>query len=974
MSAGGRAGRRHEQAGHEPWTRPEREYFSRSINFNAKGRGAPGGGAVDWVGQVAKLNAKFGNGRTVVGAQRWYASGSIDDESQCDDRPKEDRTAWTDDEDALLKRLGPKLGTAGLETWAAIAKHFNSRTGQGMRGRWRWLCSLDRSLRKRKTTDARSQRDADEHTNLSSSDDGGGPAGEGDYEVDAIVGKRIWFGMVQYRVRWLGYSAAEDTWEPCDHLAPVTDKVAAFELDFEAKANSASRRQEGITHIGKDPARRKKGKALAGGGAAAPETDDGELEVQRIIDVRLRFGDKQYRVRWLGFPDPGHDTWEPVENLVGSMALVNSFEAHRKDEGLARALQRQLMGMRSAPKNAGGGDATIETDVESTCSQRTLGSSRLTAAARPTERRRRKPASPKKTGASGSRTMGAAGLKELPAAAGEAGGAYARTRQQRNQGRSSEYFGVTKNASKHRATIDWRAYLMDNGQTVLERRFATELEAARAWDAAARRHWGSGAHGRRRNRGGTGLKQVWLNFPTQEEQNVVAAAAAQPNKEPDPPEENSAEPESDERASRGTKGETGDEAAAPTTGKGGEGGSGEAAGSATAVTAGPTFQKHIKGAKRAARMAADTRQDAPAAEGKVATDPPHKRARVAATAAGAAAAAATAAAAVPPVAAAAPRGRTKILPEEQERPSQDAVGIQASPATPPPVLDQRSASGGQPKQQKAELLCQAGAVYDDGTLPAELREGARNAAVGTSVEVASTELAFLRSWCPGIVTRGYEPQTGTMLVTYEGFAADSGFGLLREEVHVWRVRLAHRRPVAGSLGSFARGADPAAAPQTIVDAFVDGLWWEVSHKALPLPCVSTVFLSKTVPFMRSCTTHEALLMHPCHADGTELLPDVAGGTLSPRHWKVRFPAHQEDGDQVSISVRHCCLAAVLLHSNCCCLLTVPSRPVPPRPAPPRPAPSVCLPFLATLPACPSLRPCLSALPCDPACSGCERPD
>eukprot|EP01051_Picozoa_sp_SAG22_P009942 SAG22_NODE_864_length_6788_cov_2.700553_2_plen_249_part_00 len=35
-------------------------------------------------------------------------------------------------------------------------------------------------------------------------------------------------------------------------------------------------------------------------------------------------------------------------------------------------------------------------------------------------------------------------------------------------------------------------------------------------------------------------------------------------------------------------------------------------------------------------------------------------------------------------------------------------------------------------------------------------------------------------------------------------------------------------------------------------ALLQGWWWEVSRKALPLPCVSTVFLSKTAPFLAVC--------------------------------------------------------------------------------------------------------------------------
>lgn len=35
-------------------------------------------------------------------------------------------------------------------------------------------------------------------------------------------------GQVLYRVRWLGYSEAEDTWEPIEHLMNVRKAVDKF--------------------------------------------------------------------------------------------------------------------------------------------------------------------------------------------------------------------------------------------------------------------------------------------------------------------------------------------------------------------------------------------------------------------------------------------------------------------------------------------------------------------------------------------------------------------------------------------------------------------------------------------------------------------------------------------------------------------------------------------------------------------------
>lgn len=39
-----------------------------------------------------------------------------------------------------------------------------------------------------------------------------------EYPVERIVAHRLTKGHVQYRVRWYGFDATEDTWEPREHI------------------------------------------------------------------------------------------------------------------------------------------------------------------------------------------------------------------------------------------------------------------------------------------------------------------------------------------------------------------------------------------------------------------------------------------------------------------------------------------------------------------------------------------------------------------------------------------------------------------------------------------------------------------------------------------------------------------------------------------------------------------------------------
>jgi hypothetical protein len=47
-----------------------------------------------------------------------------------------------------------------------------------------------------------------------------------EFEVEAIVGKRMVRGQPQYLVRWKGYGQFDDTWEPASNLGNARRKIA----------------------------------------------------------------------------------------------------------------------------------------------------------------------------------------------------------------------------------------------------------------------------------------------------------------------------------------------------------------------------------------------------------------------------------------------------------------------------------------------------------------------------------------------------------------------------------------------------------------------------------------------------------------------------------------------------------------------------------------------------------------------------
>jgi chromodomain-containing protein len=49
-----------------------------------------------------------------------------------------------------------------------------------------------------------------------------------EYDVEKIIDKRVRNGVIEYKIRWLGFDESEDTWEPTKHLS-CPEKVREFE-------------------------------------------------------------------------------------------------------------------------------------------------------------------------------------------------------------------------------------------------------------------------------------------------------------------------------------------------------------------------------------------------------------------------------------------------------------------------------------------------------------------------------------------------------------------------------------------------------------------------------------------------------------------------------------------------------------------------------------------------------------------------
>ncbi|CAH2244415.1 chromobox protein homolog 1-like [Pararge aegeria] len=135
---------------------------------------------------------------------------------------------------------------------------------------------------------------------------------EAEYEVEKIIDSKKIKGKLHYLIRWKGYSAGNDTWEPHNTLS-CPELISKFNEEKENSKNNSPKKaakRKGTKKASKSSPKKTKTEWHD------KDTDENaEYEVERILEVHhKKNGERSFLIHWKGWSNK-FDSWEPESNL-----------------------------------------------------------------------------------------------------------------------------------------------------------------------------------------------------------------------------------------------------------------------------------------------------------------------------------------------------------------------------------------------------------------------------------------------------------------------------------------------------------------------------------------------------------------------------------------------------------------------------------------------------------------------------------
>merc|ERR1712122_305425 len=117
---------------------------------------------------------------------------------------------------------------------------------------------------------------------------------EVEYEVGTVVSKRdTEEGKVEYLVKWKGYDASDNTWEPVENLESSQELIDEFDEEGDEEVVEGDDEGDAQADAEEKPRKKKKGKKK--------KKAEAEYEVENVVSKReTDEGKVEYLVKWKG--------------------------------------------------------------------------------------------------------------------------------------------------------------------------------------------------------------------------------------------------------------------------------------------------------------------------------------------------------------------------------------------------------------------------------------------------------------------------------------------------------------------------------------------------------------------------------------------------------------------------------------------------------------------------------------------------
>ena len=162
---------------------------------------------------------------------------------------------------------------------------------------------------------------------------------EAEWEVEKIVGHKKKKGKLFYKVKWLGWGATSNTWEPEEHLEG-TEALEEYKESKDLGNGSNSGKKAGNGSDTEEETEEKE--------EGEPEPD---WEVETIEDYQYCREQQAglYLVKWVGW-GPESNTWEPETNLQCSDLLVQFYHTRLKEREGATPVEKRVLELPPDPR------------------------------------------------------------------------------------------------------------------------------------------------------------------------------------------------------------------------------------------------------------------------------------------------------------------------------------------------------------------------------------------------------------------------------------------------------------------------------------------------------------------------------------------------------------------------------------------------------------------------------------------------